>query len=150
MRRHFQRGWTHFWRQLAKVLRNPIFFTLTLVGNFMLVVCASLFYLVEGGTNSNVKSYGDALWWAFVTITTVGYGDTIPATLLGRCVAVLLMLTGGVLFLAFIALLGGAFIEIEFFTLEREVRELRARIDLLIAESSRSRPGESPKSNRDS
>lgn len=44
---------------------------------------------------ANIVSFGDALWWAFVTITTVGYGDYFPVTLGGRIVAVLLM-AGGV------------------------------------------------------
>ncbi|MQA32478.1 potassium channel family protein [Modestobacter roseus] len=46
-----------------------------------------------------ITSYGDAVWWALTTITTVGYGDTYPVTTEGRLVAVLLMVGG-------IALLG--------------------------------------------
>jgi voltage-gated potassium channel len=42
----------------------------------------------------NITSFGDALWWAFVTITTVGYGDFYPVTFVGRLVAVGLMLGG--------------------------------------------------------
>jgi voltage-gated potassium channel len=48
---------------------------------------------------SNIHTLGDALWWAFTTMTTVGYGDTTPTTTLGRVLAVALMLSG-------IALLG--------------------------------------------
>ena len=43
---------------------------------------------------SNIDSYGDAVWWGFVTVTTVGYGDFIPVTIGGRMVAVLIMFTG--------------------------------------------------------
>lgn len=39
-------------------------------------------------------SYGDALWWAIVTMTTVGYGDLYPETTIGRIIASVLMLTG--------------------------------------------------------
>ena len=43
---------------------------------------------------SNIESYGDAVWWGFVTVTTVGYGDFTPVTVGGRAVAVLIMFTG--------------------------------------------------------
>ena len=41
-----------------------------------------------------IHNFGDALWWAIVTVTTVGYGDKIPMTGAGRWVATALMLTG--------------------------------------------------------
>ncbi|TLS47233.1 potassium channel family protein [Streptomyces montanus] len=49
--------------------------------------------------DGNIKTMGDALWWSFTTMTTVGYGDHAPTTGLGRVIAVGLMLSG-------IALLG--------------------------------------------
>ncbi|ARP70045.1 ion transporter [Streptomyces pluripotens] len=47
----------------------------------------------------NIRTLGDAVWWSFTTMTTVGYGDHAPTTGLGRMIAVGLMLSG-------IALLG--------------------------------------------
>ena len=44
--------------------------------------------------NSNIKSFGDGLWWAVTTVTTVGYGDRFPTTSVGRVIAVGLMLVG--------------------------------------------------------
>lgn len=46
---------------------------------------------VEG---SNIKTFGDGLWWAVTTVTTVGYGDRFPTTNEGRILAVMLMLVG--------------------------------------------------------
>jgi voltage-gated potassium channel len=43
---------------------------------------------------ANITTFGDAIWWAIVTIATVGYGDTYPVTSLGRFYAVLLMAGG--------------------------------------------------------
>ena len=46
---------------------------------------------IEG---SNIKSFGDGLWWALTTVTTVGYGDKFPTTSEGRAIAFGLMLVG--------------------------------------------------------
>jgi len=48
----------------------------------------------EKAKGSNIHSYPDALWWAIVTVTTVGYGDRFPVSAGGRAVAVILMLVG--------------------------------------------------------
>lgn len=55
----------------------------------------------RGVPGSNIESFGDALWWAATTMSTVGYGDSFPVTPTGRCVAVGLMVCG-------VALLGTA------------------------------------------
>jgi voltage-gated potassium channel len=44
--------------------------------------------------DANVTTFGDALWWAATTVTTVGYGDRFPVTTQGRFIAFALMLTG--------------------------------------------------------
>jgi voltage-gated potassium channel len=43
---------------------------------------------------ANITSFGDALWWASTTVTTVGYGDRYPVTGEGRMIAVVLMVVG--------------------------------------------------------
>lgn len=48
----------------------------------------------RGAPHANIENFGDAVWWAFVTLTTVGYGDFYPVTPWGRTVAVLLMCGG--------------------------------------------------------
>jgi voltage-gated potassium channel len=44
--------------------------------------------------DANITTGGDALWWGFVTITTVGYGDEYPVTTLGRLVGIFVMFAG--------------------------------------------------------
>jgi voltage-gated potassium channel len=62
----------------------------------LLVFCASLAELdaERRAHNANITSFGDALWWAITTVTTVGYGDKYPVTVEGRFVAAGLMIGG--------------------------------------------------------
>ncbi|MBK8049649.1 MAG: ion transporter [Anaerolineales bacterium] len=60
--------------------------------------------------NANIKSAGDALWWEFVTITTVGYGDKYPVTTPGRIVGVVVMIAGVGLFGVFSGFLANWFL----------------------------------------
>lgn len=63
--------------------------------NFIWVTSAWFVYRFESvASTSNIKSFGDALWWGVVTFLTVGYGDRYPVTFEGRCVGVLLMTSG--------------------------------------------------------
>jgi voltage-gated potassium channel len=56
---------------------------------------AVIVYLLERhAPSSNIHTLGDALWWAFVTVTTVGYGDFFPVTTGGRITACFIMGTG--------------------------------------------------------
>ena len=61
-----------------------------------LIIAGSLvIYSVESGKeNSQINSYLDALWWSVATITTVGYGDTVPVTDAGKTVAIIYMFFG--------------------------------------------------------
>ncbi|WP_377640779.1 potassium channel family protein [Oryzobacter terrae] len=48
----------------------------------------------QDSPEANIASFGDALWWASTTVTTVGYGDRFPVTTEGRFIAVTLMVVG--------------------------------------------------------
>tara|TARA_R100000027_G_scaffold63204_2_gene55741 strand:+ start:3879 stop:4715 length:837 start_codon:yes stop_codon:yes gene_type:complete len=54
----------------------------------------TLMYLIEGGNNPGFNSIPNSVYWAIVTMTTVGYGDVAPLTPLGKMVASLIMLSG--------------------------------------------------------
>jgi voltage-gated potassium channel len=86
-------------------------FTSISVIAILLVIFSAIGILqVENDPNSNIKTAEDAIWWAYVTITTVGYGDKFPVTTEGRIIAAILMTTGVGLFGTFTALVASWFV----------------------------------------
>ena len=90
---------THFnSRRLRTILAALLFF---------IFLFGYLFYVSE----PDVRNLGDGIWWALVTITTVGYGDITPVTTLGRVVASSLMLLGLGLIATITAIVSAKFIQ---------------------------------------
>ncbi|GAA0456111.1 hypothetical protein Ade02nite_04950 [Paractinoplanes deccanensis] len=78
-------------KPLTRVYRGVVWLanspgTLILSYALLIIVCGVLFYVFE-----DEKSIGDAIWWAVVTASTVGYGDISPSTWQGRVIAALLI-----------------------------------------------------------
>jgi voltage-gated potassium channel len=66
-----------------------------LAATVLVINGAVIVYLFERhAPGSNIHTPGDALWWSFVTVTTVGYGDFYPVTMWGRVTACFIMGTG--------------------------------------------------------
>ena len=64
-------------------------------GVILIWVCSVGVLAAERGTSgASIETFGDALWWAFVTIATVGYGDMVPVTMPGRAIGIVLMVVG--------------------------------------------------------
>ena len=84
----------------------------------------------------NIQDFADALWWSMVTITTVGYGDIVPETPVGRIVAAMLIAVGlGVC--GYLAAFSSSLIQddpsVSINDLEEKISRLEKKIDLLLA-----------------
>ncbi len=115
-------------------------------GTFALVSVVSIVVVIVGAIailifeknvpNSNIHNAQDALWWAFVTITTVGYGDYFPITLEGRVVAAILMIAGVGLFGTFTGFIATWFVaedeekhpQADILTLQKDLNQLRNEV----------------------
>jgi voltage-gated potassium channel len=94
----------------------------------IMFVSAGLEVAFEGHARAGtIHSYGGALWWSVVTITSVGYGDQYPVTIAGRAVAVVLMITGIALFGVVAAAIASYFVE------QDQDHRAEARVDEVLA-----------------
>ncbi len=82
---HYMHGASSLFDALLKKRFEFIFLGYMLLG--VTFTFGSIFYLLEFGINTALGSYLDAVYWAFVTISTVGYGDIAPVTELGKVVS---------------------------------------------------------------
>jgi voltage-gated potassium channel len=81
------------------------FFAIALLSVLMVLFSSIAILQFETAPRSNIHTPQDALWWAFTTITTVGYGDKFPVTTEGRMIAAVLMTAGVGLFGSFTGLI---------------------------------------------
>jgi voltage-gated potassium channel len=86
------------------------FLTASLAALLLITFCSIAVLHFETDPESNIKTPGDAIWWASTTITTVGYGDRYPVTGEGRIIAAMLMAGGVGLFGTFSGFLAAWFI----------------------------------------
>ena len=123
---------------LAKNKRKSASYAMGLVGITSCLVSSALILKFESGlTESNIKNAHDALWWSYVTITTVGYGDFYPVSMEGRVIATILMTVGIGIFSGvssvFVSLLidkdGDGEIDTENSELKAELAEIKAILE---------------------
>lgn len=79
------KGLRRFAQRLGKVV---------VIAGLVVLLCSLSAYEAEHKTNPGFATFGDAIWWGIVTLTTVGYGDIVPKTTAGRLSGVAIMLTG--------------------------------------------------------
>jgi voltage-gated potassium channel len=99
---------------LRRVIGNArqTLLSVLLAFGIVLLAAASLAYLVERNVQPDVfGSIPAALWWAIVTLTTTGYGDVVPQTVIGRMVAGVVMVSGILVFALFSGILATGFAE---------------------------------------
>jgi voltage-gated potassium channel len=91
--RYFKTARDRFMLAFKEIWKELTVFLLFALG--LIYVAAVLLYIVEkDAPKSGFNSVFDGLWWAVVTLTTVGYGDMVPQTILGKVLTFLILLVG--------------------------------------------------------
>lgn len=116
-------------RRIIDLLKFGPFWFLTIFGNLTTLILAAVVYHFEVGHNPKIQTLFDACWWAFATITTIGYGDVVPVTVLGRAVGFVLMFMGTGFFVTYTAMFSNAL-------LGREFEKIDSRMNLMKREVS--------------
>ena len=80
--------------QIALRSSRPKIIVFILYISLIVIVLGTLMYIVEGQKNDNINNIPQAIYWAVVTLTTVGYGDVVPITTLGKTISVFIMILG--------------------------------------------------------
>ncbi len=113
----------NFFLFVHNLLKTNSLYYVILVVILLAIITGGLLYRVEG--SESIPSVADGVWLAFVTMTTVGYGDFVPLTSAGRLLSILLMVIG----VGFLGVLTGSITA--FFSRRRGVRKLEKRVDSL-------------------
>ncbi|KKC98146.1 potassium channel family protein [Photobacterium halotolerans] len=86
-------------RHILDYRREATIATILLLLTVLVTVGSSLILIIESkDPNANIQSADEAIWWVFVTISTVGYGDHYPVTTLGKILATVIITCGVGLF----------------------------------------------------
>ncbi len=119
----------------SRTLRGRVV-TYAIGGTSLLVFVGALAFTEaeRGRPGATIDSFGDGLWWAITTMTTVGYGDTYPVTTTGRVVAVTLMVAGIALLGVVTATLASWLVERIADDAEAEQTATRAQVEALLQE----------------
>jgi voltage-gated potassium channel len=127
------RAFAGFYRaalHLQGIARHRGFAWLVVAWLSVMAIASAGVYVAEHGVNRLFDSPFDALWWGVTTLTTVGYGDTVPVTPEGRLAAMVLMLLGIGLFSAITASITSYFVSQDHRARRSLPEELRGLADL--------------------
>jgi voltage-gated potassium channel len=133
LRQHFNQ-FGNYSHRLIRAVSSPLVLFLVLAGNGVMFLAAYLLFQYESPANPGLKHYSDALWLAMTTVTTVGFGDIVPQTGLGRAITAGLMILGNFFYLSFGAVLVTMLYNQERDEVLRQERLTRAEVDRLIQE----------------
>jgi len=109
-------------QKVVLFLKTSTGFKIVLFFTSLILLSSLIVFVIERRTNEGFLSFFDSLWWTIVTISTVGYGDRLPASITGRIVAIVTIFIG-------IGIMGTVTGRIASFLMERQMKEAKGLLD---------------------
>lgn len=118
--------WTAATQSVAQSTLMAAVFVLLLV---LILGSSAVVFVENSSADANIKSGQDAVWWTFVTVATVGYGDRFPVTAGGRAIGVAVMIVGVSVFSIFTGYLATVFQNRHRKQTDNELVQIRAELE---------------------
>jgi voltage-gated potassium channel len=121
------------------IMISKLSFTLLAAAAVVILLGTLVMYSIESkAPNTKMKTFLDALWWCVATVTTVGYGDVVPVTSVGRMVALVYMIFGIAMISILLSVITNTFYrkKIQKDELEEKEREMKYLRDLFLGKIS--------------
>lgn len=91
--------------------RSHLLAMLGITGSIIFIGAFAVMLLETGTDNAQITNFSDAVWWSISTVTTVGYGDIVPQSIVGRMMGMVLMIVGIGVMAAFISQVSATLVE---------------------------------------
>lgn len=98
---------------LVSVVKRPAFLFLGLTAFSLMGFFSLVIFLLESPSNPHFADYFNAIYFTVSTMTSVGFGDVVPSTHLGKTVAMVMMLLGTFIFVSFMGVVASTVLELE-------------------------------------
>lgn len=124
---------------LVPIMKSKLSFTLLAAAAVIILLGTLVMYSIESkAPNTKMKTFLDALWWCVATVTTVGYGDVVPVTSVGRMVALVYMFFGIAMISILLSVITNTFYrkKIQKDELEEKEREMKYLRELFLGKIS--------------
>jgi voltage-gated potassium channel len=118
-------------RRLSYLLKQPFFWSITLLGQILIFSSAALFYYLEYGINDEIHSFLDCLSWSVGIMATIGYGLVIPVTTVGKILSIGMMLIGSLFLWSYMAIFVSALLAPDLSHIENEIDDLEKNVSRL-------------------
>ena len=100
---------------------NNLYYLVFVAAGIVILGSIAMYFVESSQEDSQINSYLDAIWWTIATITTVGYGDTVPVTDAGKIIAMIYMIFGIAVLAIFLSVLGTKFYQRRFEKEEKKI-----------------------------